>query len=99
MLQSETPVGRAFLGWSNLRDQINSPAFSGVSEAGFNLIVSRLDADATELLAIPCQTPRDFILKVIAVTDWGGVALPDETRAPELWAEARALVNWAYRII
>ena len=45
------------------------------------------------LLTIPAESAADFIMKVIASTDWGQGGLPDIMELPELWAEARAFVG------
>lgn len=89
----ETPVAIKFREWRNFRDSLCGPAYHGISAEGYNRLVEMLDEFGAELLLIPSQTPQDFIMKVIARTDFGHGGMPDETAMPDLWAEARALVS------
>ena len=90
---NETPVARAYRKWAAFRAHINGPATKGMKNTEFDLLVDDLDDMGLALLAIPSQTPQDFIMKGIASTDWGQGAMPHEGEMPELWSEARALVG------
>ena len=90
---NETPVARAYRKWAAFRAHVIGPATKGMRSAEFDPLVDDLDDMGRDLLLIPSQTPQDFILKVIASTDWGQGAMPREGEMPDLWAEARALVE------
>ncbi|SEB51193.1 hypothetical protein [Rhodobacter sp. 24-YEA-8] len=89
----ETLVATAYREWAAFRAYINGPATEGMKNTEFNPLVEELDGMGLVLLTIPAESAADFIMKVIASTDWGQGGMPDITELPELWAEARALVG------
>lgn len=92
----ETPVAQACREWLVFREHICGPATKHLSNTEFDPLVEELDDMGLALLTIISQTPQDFIMKVIASTDWGQGGMPDIMDLPELWAEARAFVEGAH---
>lgn len=93
LADGETPVARAFRAWEAHRAWLNGPAIRGMKDEDYDLSVEALDDKAATVLKAPALTPQDFILKVIAGTDYGSGGLPDSNAMPDLWAEARSLIG------
>ena len=83
-----TPVRGAFCAWSAYRNWLNGPETDGMRCSEYDELVAVSTRQAEDLLSVPSQCPEDFILKVIASTDWGSGGMPDAREMPDLWAEA-----------
>ncbi|MFB2595451.1 hypothetical protein ACEYYB_11430 [Paracoccus sp. p4-l81] len=86
----ETPVMRLFREWQAARDA--EEATASADEAAYDAAWEVRYAVEKRLMAEPSQNGRDWMLKVCAWSYWGEGGGPDTREAPQLWAEARALI-------
>lgn len=87
---TQTPVISLFRKWEAAQVPANE---KGLSEAEVATRVEVMDRLEREIIATPGTCPADFAAKVIACTYEGCNGLPDKNAAPQLWAEARALLD------
>lgn len=83
----ETPVLRLFLDWQALNDRIDAFDVEPPDE-----MLDELSALELRLRATPSVGVADFAAKVAAFTYWGGAPL-SAADAPEIWAEARMMLE------
>lgn len=84
---TETPVLLLFREWEAMNAQMDTL----VGEAADSMLENILAVER-RLRCTPCTGVADFAAKVAAFTFWGGACL-DEEDAPEIWAEARAMLR------
>ncbi|ARC37883.1 hypothetical protein A6J80_17360 [Paracoccus yeei] len=92
----DTPVMRLYREWLVVskacdtagREQPETPEGNAIYEA----LVAKQGNIETALMKAPCQSPQDFVAKIIAWTGCGVHMLPDEDDNARFWAEAKALV-------
>ena len=85
-----------FRRWQEATVALNS---RDMTDEEFQLANEDRIAIEDSLMAIPAENARDFTAKVYAYTNRGEVGLPNHNEAPELWAEARALLFNAGTIV
>uniref|UniRef100_A4WNT1 Twin-arginine translocation pathway signal n=1 Tax=Cereibacter sphaeroides (strain ATCC 17025 / ATH 2.4.3) TaxID=349102 RepID=A4WNT1_CERS5 len=83
----ETPVLRLFREWEAMDAQIDK-----LSGEAADAMLADLLALELRLRSTPSTGVADFAAKVVAFSFWGGACL-DACDAPEIWAEARALLG------
>lgn len=93
----ETPVMVLFREWQKVNaEEKRLHAELPNDEEGDAAVeaMSELEGEIThEIIAMPVQSPMDFVMKIAAWTDFGVVGTPDVEHSPELWAEARTLIG------
>ena len=87
--ETETPVAALFKEWRDLEDVILR-GFDA-DEPEHEERVDRQMAVVHQITALPALSERDWIMKAIAASDGGDMAMIPISD-PALWAEARALV-------
>lgn len=90
MAEKETPCARIFRLWGAERARLNGPEGHAMPEADYDKAIaqfSRLDDAMRDCAA---ENARDFILKIIALSEYGTCGLPMRSTCPELWDEAEA---------
>ncbi|WYK04477.1 hypothetical protein DWF04_015835 [Cereibacter sphaeroides f. sp. denitrificans] len=83
----ETPVLRLFREWQALNDRID--AFDGDTP---DTMLEELSALELRLRITPSVGVADFAAKVAAFTHWGHAVICEDY-APEIWAEARMMLE------
>lgn len=88
----ETPVMALFREWEAAQAAEDDAHIRNLPDDEIEVFSQQRREIEQRVMAAPCQTGGDFVLKVIACTAFGGFCLPCESEAPAFWAEARALV-------
>lgn len=86
-ITTETPIAALFRDWSTLGDAINAGACDPDRLAGRCVLI------AGQIAVTPARDRRDWIMKVIALTDAGETGM--DGLDPGIWSEARALIGGA----
>lgn len=88
IIEDQTDCERIFHSWNVERDRINGPEGSAMSEADYDQAMERFNTLDDIMRATPAESARDFILKVIALSEYGTCGIPSRQTSPELWIEA-----------
>lgn len=88
-----TACARIFRAWSVERDRVNGPEGRAMTEEQFNSAVAEFSKLDDAIREAPAETVEDFVLKVIALTEYGFCGLPNRADLPQLWDEAERLVG------
>lgn len=89
---ADTPVMRLFREWKAKFDWIESDGLD-LSDAEMMPHYRENDEQGDRIMALPCETPRDFAAKLLVATRDGNHDLADLQAGLDLMAEARALVG------
>lgn len=91
--EDQTDCERIFRSWNMQRDRINGPEGSAMTEAEYNQAMELFEKLDDEMRMAPAQTARDFILKVIVLTEYGCCGLPMRSNFAQIWEEAERFAN------
>ncbi|RWR28853.1 hypothetical protein D2T31_12130 [Sinirhodobacter populi] len=92
---AETPVMALFREWASYWTWLNSPATREMDEDDFSKLTDHADDLTMRIAKTAAKNTRDLVAKFVALSDYGEMGLPDPEKTPELWAEARALIEQA----
>lgn len=93
---AETPVAALFREWIAAKaDEEAAYRASPDDDAAHDAAWHARHEVEKRLMAAPCLTAHDWLLKVTAWSNYGEGDGPDAKCQPQLWAEARALTGGA----
>ncbi|WP_374292596.1 hypothetical protein [Paenirhodobacter enshiensis] len=91
-VEAETPVMRTFRGWQAAKVSEGAVYAATDDETAQDKAWNARYEVELRLMKEPALTPQDWALKICAWCNFGDGTGPDQREAPQLWAEARALV-------